>query len=253
MIPSVQARSQDRDMHLLQLHDQDLIPNLSARTLQHSHSENSSMSTSESKLIEALRNWDEAAFASLINRYQSALLRLARVFVSSHVVAEEVVQETWLGVMEGITRFEERSSLKTWLFKILTNRAKTTGRKESRYLGFSQPRSNMDGEGDRRKWQEASPCSDYQAGHSRTFHTNQDELNPERLLLSQEGFVHLEKSIQSLPTNQQQVLILRDIEGLSSKEICHLLHLTPNNQRVLLHRARVRVRSELTPYKHHAH
>ena len=114
------------------------MPTLSGHLSQHPDSENPNLKTSENELIEALRCWDELAFAELVDRYHVALIRLARAFVSSHVVAEEVVQETWLAVLEGITRFKKRSSIKTWIFKILTNRAKTRGQRESRYVSFSK-------------------------------------------------------------------------------------------------------------------
>lgn len=196
----------------------------------------------EESLVAALRKGDERAFEALIDRYSGRLLRLALMFVPSQAIAEEVVQETWLGVFEGLPRFEERSSLKTWLFRILTNRAKTRGKRESRY----QPV----GSGPADQEEADNPISDMfiPDGHWAESPHAWDVETPERLLLSKESRTQIEQAIADLPTMQRQVITLRDVEGLPSEEICNILGLTENNQRVLLHRGRAKVRRALDAY-----
>lgn len=204
--------------------------------------------SSELKLLHALRNGDESAFGSLVDRYHTRLLRLARAYVPSNAVAEEVVQETWMGVVEGIHRFEGRSSLKTWIFQILTNRAKTRGKRESRYVSFSEATVPGDEDDDLGLEPERFHKSGALAGHWALPPSTWDEQTPERRLLSKEGMALMEKAIHALPANQRQVMILRDIEGIESEEICALLNISQSNQRVLLHRARTKVRSALNDY-----
>ncbi|TAL10072.1 MAG: sigma-70 family RNA polymerase sigma factor [Nitrospirae bacterium] len=200
----------------------------------------------ESTLLQALRNGDEAAFALLVDRYHGQLLRLAMAFVASRAIAEEVVQETWIGVLEGLARFEGRSSLKTWIFRILTNQAKTRGVRESRTVPFS-PLGNDDADKP-----SVDPTrfltSGYFVDHWASPPTPWDEATPERLLLSKECGQRLEQAIEALPPAQRQVLVLRDVDGLSSEEVCNVLALSETNQRVLLHRARSRVRRALERY-----
>lgn len=202
----------------------------------------------ERDLLQALRNGDEAAFSSLVDQYHTRLLRLARAYVPSEAVAEEVVQETWVGVLEGIHRFEGRSSLKTWLFQILTNRAKTRGKREKRYVSFSETTPGSDQEDDLALEPERFHTSGHLTGHWALPPNTWDEHTPERLLLSKEGMAQVEQAIHTLPANQRQVMILRDIEGIDSEEICNLLHITQTNQRVLLHRGRSKVRWALNDY-----
>jgi len=199
-------------------------------------------------LIERLRNGDEAAFTSLVERYHASLIRLAQAHVSDRSVAEEVVQETWMGVLEGLDRFEGRSSLKTWIFRIVTNKAKTRGVRESRHVCFSGAGA-LDEEAeeptvDPSRFRTSGHWADYWASYPQPW----DEGTPEKLLLTKEGSAYLEQAIQALPSNLRQVLILRDVEGLSSKEACAMLQLSEANQRVLLHRARSRVRRALEQY-----
>jgi len=205
-------------------------------------SENVVASREEQILLGALRAGDEAAFATLVDQYYGMLLRLARAFVPSQAVAEEVVQETWMGVFEGLPRFEGRSSLKTWIFRILTNRAKTRGKRESRYepigTGGSQGEDQDLGGGDRFQ----------DDGHWATLPRAWDENTPERLLLSKESRNQIDQAISTLTPMQQQVMTLRDIEGLSSQEVCNVLGITETNQRVLLHRGRAKVRRVLDSY-----
>ena len=202
----------------------------------------------ESQLLEALRQGDENAFATVVDKYSGSLVRLAMAFVPSRAVAEEVVQETWLGVLEGLPRFEGRSSFKTWLFRILTNRAKTRGQRESRYEAFS----SKTGPGDDSSEPAVDPDRFVKTGfwvdHWASPPDARDARTPERILLSKEGRKQIDDAIQMLPEMQRQVMTLRDIEGLSSKEICNILDVSETNQRVLLHRARSRVRQELERY-----
>ena len=203
----------------------------------------------DGSLIEALRNRDESAFTSLVERYHTPLLRLAMLYVPSRAVAEEAVQETWLGVLQGIDRFEGRSSLKTWLFSILTNRAKTRGLREGRSVPFSAL-WNPENE----PWESAvEPERFLDASHPQwPGHWSSPPQNwsrtPEENLLSKETRSNVERAIASLPPAQREVITLRDIEQWSSEEVCNALGLSETNQRVLLHRARSRVRRALEGY-----
>ena len=158
----------------------------------------------ESQLLEALRRGDENAFAMVVDKYSGSLVRLAMTFVPSRAVAEEVVQETWLGVLEGLSRFEGRSSFKTWLFRILTNRAKTRGQRESRY----EPFSSKSGPGDESHDPAVEPDRFVKTGfwvdHWAAPPDAWDEKTPERLLLSKEGLEQIEKAIQRLPTDPER-------------------------------------------------
>jgi RNA polymerase sigma-70 factor (ECF subfamily) len=195
----------------------------------------------ERQLVDALRKGDEAAFASLVDRYSPAMARVARLYVRSGAVADEVVQETWLGVIEGIDRFEGRSSLKTWIFRILTNIAKTRAQREGRSLPFSAVGEPAE-KGPSVDPERFAP-TDQWASPPRPF----GEL-PEDRLLSRETVGVVERAIESLPPTQQAVISLRDVEGWSSDEVCNVLELSETNQRVLLHRARSKVRRALEDY-----
>jgi len=193
----------------------------------------------ESALVERLRAGDRAAFADLIDRHGGALLRLARTFLKNEAVAEEVVQDTWLAALDGLDGFEARSSLRTWLFTILANKARTRAVREGR----SVPWSALSGDG------EDGPAVDpelFQAdGHWNEAPGRWAEEDPERLALGAETRAAIERAIASLPELQRSVITLRDAEGLEAEEICRLLAITLTNQRVLLHRARTRVRQAL--------
>jgi len=201
-------------------------------------------STDDPRFLQALRNGDEAAFASLLDQYHGRLLRLAMNFVRSYAVAEEVVQETWVGVLEGLNRFEERSSLKTWIFRILINQAKTRASRESRTVPFSSTQSPQD--------EDREPAVDpsrFEAdGHWASELRSWDNDTPERLVLSKECREYIDKAIEALPPNQRLIIQLRDVEELDSKEGCNILKISETNQRVLLHRARSRVRQALEQY-----
>ena len=202
----------------------------------------------DATLLQALRKGDESAFAQLIDRYHASLLRLAMTFVSSHAVAEEVVQETWIGVLEGIDRFEERSSLKTWIFRILTNQAKSKGMRERR----NAPLSRLGHVTEEPEGPAVDPSrfhtSGYWVDHWKSLPRYWDNETPERLFLSKEGLAQIEQAISALPPTQQQVITLRDMEGLDAVEICNILSISETNQRVLLHRARSHVRRVLEQY-----
>jgi len=201
----------------------------------------------EERLLRDLRDGDEAAFAMLVERYHSPLTRLARVYVRDRAVAEEVVQETWLGVIRGIERFEGRSSLKTWIFRILANTAKTRGERERRTIPFSA----LDGNGNQEAAVDPERFLDSDhprwAGHWATPPPSWDGM-PEERLVAKETLACIEKAIDLLPAAQAQVIALRDVEGWSSGEVCALLGLSEGNQRVLLHRGRSKVRSSLERY-----
>jgi RNA polymerase sigma-70 factor, ECF subfamily len=200
------------------------------------------------RLIDGLRTGDEAAFVLLLDRYGASMLRLATTFVGSRAVAEEVVQETWLAVLQGIDRFEGRASLKTWLFRILTNRAKTRAEREGRTLPFSAlAEASEEGE---------EPSVDPDrffgpdhrfGGHWTEYPQRWDDV-PERRLLSRETRELIAAAIEQLPPVQQAVISLRDVKGWSSEEVCNALDLSETNQRVLLHRARTKVRRALEDY-----
>lgn len=205
----------------------------------------------DSDLIAALRRGDEAAFVMLVERYHLALVRLAQTYVSSYALAEEVAQETWLGVLQGLQRFEGRSSLKTWIFHILTNRAKTRGQREGRSIPFSELWNGDDAPPepavDPRRFRATEPWIDHWAAPPQSW-----EHIPEQRLLSQETRAQIDAAIAMLPSSQRLVLTLRDVEGLSAHEVCSMLDVSEANQRVLLHRARSRVRSALEQYLNEA-
>jgi RNA polymerase sigma-70 factor, ECF subfamily len=202
--------------------------------------------TDDATLVETLRRGDEQAFAELVARHHSALLRLAMSYVATREQAEDAVQETWMGVLSGIDRFEGRSSLKTWIFRILVNRAKTKGVRERRTVPFS----SLEGDGD-----EHEPSVDparFQHGTKLGGFWSAPPQSwtgiPEDRLLSGETRAVVDAAVAALPDMQRAVITLRDIKGLSAQEACAVLELTEANQRVLLHRARSKVRARLEEY-----
>ncbi len=197
-------------------------------------------------LLQALRSGDEAAFAELLRRYGPAMLRVAMLYVPSRAVAEEVVQEAWLGVIAGLSRFEGRSSLKTWVFRILTNTAKTRGGRESRSVPFSSLAE--DGPDEPAVGPDRFLGADHRwAGHWASTPRSLAEV-PEERLLAREARDRIEAAIATLPPSQRAVITLRDVNGFSAEETCGLLDISEANQRVLLHRARARVRAALEDY-----
>lgn len=199
----------------------------------------------DSDLIAGLRRGDESAFVSLVQRYQGPLLRLALAYCRGADIAEEIVQDTWLGVIQGIERFEERASFKTWLFQILVNRARTRARREQRAVSFSSlsveaeapgepavPPQRFRGPND--KWPYNWALPPHAWGES-----------SDARLLADETLELVKRAIAQLSPAQQQVITLRDVEGWTAEDVCNVLALTETNQRVLLHRARSHVRATL--------
>jgi RNA polymerase sigma-70 factor (ECF subfamily) len=200
------------------------------------------------ELVEALRRGDEAAFMRLVDMYHAALLRVALMYVTTREVAEDVVQETWLGLLKGLDRFEGRSSLKTWLFHILVNTAKTRAMREGRSVPFSELSESQQEAGEPVVEPERfQPADGRYPGGWVSFPQSWDEL-PEQRLLSQETYAKIKEAIDALPATQRAVIVLRDVEGIPSDEVCNVLGVSESNQRVLLHRARARVRRALERY-----
>jgi RNA polymerase sigma-70 factor, ECF subfamily len=195
--------------------------------------------TGDEWLVEALRCGDDEAFRTLIDARSPSLLRVARAHVGSRAVAEEVVQETWLGVLRGLERFEGRSSLETWIFRILTNVAATRGARERRCVPFS---SITDRESERLL------LGDHDRRPHRCAVGPPASPTPEDELLSAETRELVLEAIDDLPPAQRSVIGLRDVEGWPSEEVCSALAISQGNQRVLLHRARTRVPNALDGY-----
>lgn len=198
--------------------------------------------TDESELVVALRRGDQAAFAQLVNAYTPALLRAARAYVHSHAIAEEVVQETWIALVKGVANFEGRSSLRTWLFAVMTNIAKSRGVREARErqaliaaMGPTVDPDRFHGPDDPRAgaWKEppiAFPDS------------------PEGSVLGDELRAVAQRELDKLPERQRTVVTLRDLLGFDSAEVCEVLAISAANQRVLLHRGRAAIRQALEDY-----
>jgi RNA polymerase sigma-70 factor, ECF subfamily len=188
--------------------------------------------TGDHELLERLRAGDEEAFVALVGRHNRALFYVVRSFVPSDAIAEEVVQDTWMAVVRGLSRFEGRSSIKTWLVTIAINRARSTGTRESRALPLTRSEAAVD---------------------PNRFDTNGLWITPPHYfaedaddrviagLLSE----RIRSSLDNLPESQRQVVTLRDVEGLDSKDVCQLLEISEVHQRVLLHRGRSRLRQDL--------
>ncbi|MGP0591706.1 RNA polymerase sigma factor [Nitrospira sp. T9] len=203
----------------------------------------------EAALVKRVRRGEETAFNELVERYHSPLRRVALTFVHSEAVAEEVVQDTWIAALEGIHRFEGRSSLKTWIFRILVNRAKTQGVRESRYVEFPGKASDAEQGGiDMVDELPVTPGGEGWPGNYSGIISSQTEASPERKLLNKEMVERIYAVIHTLPAMQCQVILLRDVEGLGSEDVCRMLSVSESNQRVLLHRARTKVRQALAPY-----
>jgi RNA polymerase sigma-70 factor (ECF subfamily) len=196
----------------------------------------------ESALIARLRDGDEAAFESFVNDLYPAMLAVARGYVRTRAVAEEVVQESWLGVLRGLDRFEGRSSVRTWVLKIVANVARTRAVREAR----SVPLSTFEVEGDEPAVDRArfrGPDDPF-PGHWRSAPTDWRRL-PEERLTSLETLAVVQAAIEQLPEAQRLVITMRDVAGVDSDEVCDALGISAGNQRVRLHRARARVREAL--------
>ena len=186
----------------------------------------------DAELVARLRAGDEDAFRFLVDRYHTSLLRLARTMVPTRAVAEEVVQETWLGLVRGINRFEGRSSLRTWLFHVLVNRARSTGVRERRPTTGTTAGPAVDPSRFGRDGTWADPPVPWP-----------EEID-DRLVATQLA-ARIRPHLDELPDMQRQVVVLRDVEGLGAPEVCDLLGISEGNQRVLLHRGRSRLRGLL--------
>ena len=193
----------------------------------------------EAALLERLRAGDEAAFERLVAGLYGTMLTVARTYVKDRAVAEEVVQETWLGVINGLDRFEGRSSLKTWILSILVNQAKTRGTREARTVPFASLAPEPSVEPARFR----GPDDPYPGGW-RSFPANWSSA-ADQLAQDRETIRVAMHAISELPLTQQTVIRMRDVEGYSAEEVCATLGVSEANQRVLLHRARSRVRSAL--------
>jgi RNA polymerase sigma-70 factor, ECF subfamily len=192
-------------------------------------------------LVAALRSGSEDAFREVVARHHQAMLRVAQLHVPSRAVAEEVVQETWLAILEGLDRFEGRSSFKTWAFRILVNRARTRGTREHRSIPFSSLQDPEEAE------PAVSPERFLSEGRSAGAWAAPPEpwdLPAQRVTESETRAV-IDETIALLSDQQRRVITLRDIDGWTSEEVCDLLELSEGNQRVLLHRARSKVRAAL--------
>ena len=202
----------------------------------------------DKRVVKALQAGDEKVFVELVESLGPSMLRVALLFVRTRAVAEEVVQEAWLGVLSGIGRFEGRSSLKTWVFRILTNIAKTRGEREGRSMPFSSLASDDLESGESSVEPDRFlPDGDRWAGHWASSPRRFD-AQPESRLLGRETLGIVQRVIESLPEAQRVVLTMRDIAGFASEEVCDALGISEVNQRVLLHRGRSKVRSALESY-----
>ncbi len=202
----------------------------------------------ESRLIAALRAGDEDAFTRLVERYHTGMIRFAQQYVPDRSVAEGVVQEAWLGVLRGLDRFEARSSLKTWIFGIVLNCARSRARRDRRTIPFSAIERPAD-----ESFEPAVDPSRFRGSDDQypggwvAFPPSWGDAPDERLLAA-EARQHLRAAIDTLPANQREVILLRDIQGFSASETCTILNVSEVNQRVLLHRGRSRVRRALEHY-----
>jgi RNA polymerase sigma-70 factor (ECF subfamily) len=203
-------------------------------------------SMEDMELLARLRRGDELAFAELVEGLYGSMLRLAVVHVGSRAVAEEVVQDAWVGVLRQLDRFEGRSSLRTWVLRIVANRARTRAVRERRTLPFSSL-DGLDDPGPAVEPERFLPAGEPWAGHWASPPRSWRDV-PEDRLLSGEIRAEVERAVEGLPPAQRAVIVLRDVEGMTAAETCELLGLTGGNQRVLLHRARSRVRRALERY-----
>lgn len=199
--------------------------------------------------VAALRAGDEAAFTVLVAEHQASMLRIARRFVRTPATAEEVVQEAWMAALNGLDRFEGRSSLKTWLFRILANIARSRGKREARSMTFSELAGRevaidevaVDG-------RYFYGTDGVEPGHWATREPRRWGSSAELRLLDRELRAEIDRAVEGLPEAQRLVVSLRDIEGWSSAEVRNALEISETNQRVLLHRGRTKVRRALNDY-----
>ena len=198
--------------------------------------------SNEAELIARLRAGDERAFESLVEQHYSTMLAVARTYVKTRAIAEEVVQDAWIGVLNGIDRFEGRSALRTWIIRIVINTATTRGVREARAVPFSS--LAPEGEEAAVDADRFRGAEDAFPGHWKAYPGDWHAL-PEEVLAGRETMDVVIQTIEQLPAAQKVVITLRDIQGCSAEEVCDALDVSPGNQRVLLHRARSRVRAAL--------
>lgn len=200
------------------------------------------LSPGDRTLLTRLQDGDDRAFSELVAKHHGALIRMALGHVADREAAEEVVQDTWMAVIQGLSRFEGRSSLRTWIFGILIHKAKDRGIRDKRQVAFSSFESR-----DEDQDEAVDPSRFHQrgewAGHWAFPPQPWDEQTPEKLLASRQAVAAMQQAIESLPPTLKEVLILRDVEGIDAKEVCELLNITETNLYVRLHRARERVRA----------
>ena len=199
----------------------------------------------EADLVALLRAGDETAIAQLVDQWSPFMLRVARSFVDSPQSAEDVVQDAWLGMLSGLAKFEGRSSLRTWMFSIVVNRARTRGAREARTL--PQPPLAARDESAADDWF-AGPGGEPARTWSSIDVASRWDTAPESVVLSREILLELDRAVSELPPRQRQVVTMRDVCGISSEEVCAALDISPANQRVLLHRARAILRAALAEY-----
>jgi RNA polymerase sigma-70 factor (ECF subfamily) len=197
----------------------------------------------DAELLTRLRAGEEAAFLELVGKYGPLMKRIALGYVRTAAVADEVVQDAWLGALRSLHRFEGRSTLKTWLLRILTNRARSRGEREARCVPFSSLVGDDDDAPAVPEERFQGPDGGYPGGWA-----TPPAQWPEARLLARETLERVSAAIRLLPARQQEVMVLRDVEGWSSEEVCAALSLSASNQRVLLHRARSSVRGALESY-----
>jgi RNA polymerase sigma-70 factor (ECF subfamily) len=195
----------------------------------------------DDSLVAALQAGDEDAFAHLVDHYHTAMVRVARAYVATREGAEDVVQEAWLGVVKGIERFEGRSSLKTWIFRIVINKAMTRGARDARTVPFSSLGPGAPAV-DPSAFASSGPWAGWWLSHDAVT------FLPHHVVLARESRQMIDAVVATLPPNQRLVITLRDIHGMSAQETCDLLDVSEANQRVLLHRARAKVRAALEGY-----
>ena len=199
----------------------------------------------DADLVALLRAGGEEAIAQLVERWSPTMFRLARSFVDSRQSAEDVVQEAWLGMLSGLARFEGRSSLRTWTFTMLVNRARTRGAREARTV--PRPPLAARGEPSADDWF-PGPGGEGARTWSSIDVASRWDTAPENVVLSKETLLELDRALSGLPARQRQVVTMRDVCGMSSEEVCAALEITAANQRVLLHRARAVLRAALAGY-----
>lgn len=211
------------------------------------------LSQAEQQQVDALRRGDENVFRALVAQYHASLVRIALMYVDDRDTAEQVAQDTWLALLRGLARFEGRSSLKTWLFSIVSNLAKTHGKRDKRTVPFSffAPRNIENYERDTDD--PAVPAERfYSAGEPLAGHWVTPpaawQTDPVLNVLNTELRAYLDAAVQMLPEQQRAVLTLRDVQGWGAQEVCNALGIAETNQRVLLHRARSKVRRALEDY-----